>query len=134
MRTVVIVFVLMLSAFPPVTSQASADDIMIAGIGSQPCTSLIANILLGDGFAANGFTKGYMSWMQGYVSGANAVKINSEKKFFDLSTVSYDEQWAFFVESCRRNPGQPIFAAVEDMMLHRLRVIPAPPPNRPVKR
>jgi hypothetical protein len=133
-----VVLALALSASPLLPgaimiSQVSAGDILIAGYGATPCATLNASIQSGDGFAKNALTQGAMSWMQGFVSGANAIKIEATKEYFDLSTISYDEQWAFVLGSCRRNPSQDFSRAVEDMMLHRLRTLRAPPPTPLVK-
>jgi hypothetical protein len=71
-----------------------------------------------------------MSWMQGFTSGVNAVKIGSQKLYFDLSTISYDEQWSYVLDFCRRNPSVYFDHAVDQMMVDRLHVIQWTPPAR----
>jgi hypothetical protein len=72
-----------------------------------------------------------LSWLLGFASGVNSVKDAYSKQYYDLSRIGGDEQWAFVVEYCRRNPNSNIAAAAEDMMLHRLRLIAAPPLRKP---
>lgn len=106
------------------TSQARA-ELMITGIGANPCTFLNANTRSGDGWATNAFTLGAMAWMQGFMSGANVMIREAQKKIYDLDTISRDQQWAYVMEFCRRNPDRNISRAVEDLMLRRLRIMPA---------
>ena len=125
MRITSIVFIVAL-----VTSQAYADA-MIAGHGAQPCVFLNANIRSGEGWASNALNQGVMSWIQGFVSGANAVKSEAEKEYFDLDTITRDEQWAYVLDSCLRNPSQDVSHAVSDMMRRKLRIIPTTAATRP---
>jgi len=104
-------------------SHVHANDIMIAGHGAQPCAVLNANIREGEGWATNALTQGAMSWMQGFASGVNAMKSEAAKQYFDLSTISRDEQWAYVLDFCRRNPSQDFSHAVVQMIVHRLRLI-----------
>jgi hypothetical protein len=115
---------LVLFASTLITSQAFADDTFLAGLGAQTCSFLNANIQPGDGWAKNTLTMGVMSWAQGFVSGSNATMKEIRNKYFDLGTVSRDEQWAFILESCRRKPTQDISHAVYEMMFARLRIRP----------
>jgi hypothetical protein len=100
-------------------------DLFIVGLGAQPCAVINASVRPGDGYGASAFTKGAMSWLQGYASGVNAIKAELRKNYFDLSTISLDQQWAHAVDFCRRNPGKDFSEAVQDMML-RLSVISTP--------
>jgi hypothetical protein len=105
------------------STRARADDVMIAGHGAQPCIFLNANIRAGEGWSSNALTQGVMSWMQGFVSGANALKRETDKSYFDLGSISRDEQWGYVLDFCRRNPSVDFSHAVSDMMVNRLRLV-----------
>jgi hypothetical protein len=103
-------------------------DILIAGHGANSCAFLNANVRPGDGWAKDSFTEGVFSWVQGFMSGVNVVNREDSKRYFDLSAVGRDEQWAYVLEFCRRNPDRDISRAAEDLLV-KLQVIPAPKPN-----
>jgi hypothetical protein len=109
---------------------AFADGLIGEGVGSLECKEITDKIPYGQGWGANGFTQGVMSWFEGFASGLNAMKAEKDKTYFDLSSISVDEQWAYVLDVCRRNPSLDIAHAVDDMMVHRMRLIkvPAPPP------
>jgi hypothetical protein len=99
-------------------------DVIISGFGARPCATVNANVQPGDGWAKNALTEGLMSWLQGFASGVNVVKEAMQKQYYDLDTISRDEQWAYVLEYCRRNPNKDFGQAVDDMITRRLRVIP----------
>jgi hypothetical protein len=93
----------------------------IAGVGATPCTVLLANTREGDGWAKDGYSLGIMAWSQGYISGANEMLRETTKKYWDIDSVSRDEQWSYLLNYCRRNPQQDIFRGVQEIIQKRLR-------------
>lgn len=118
MRIVSLVFVLTLIASPVVGQTA------MSGIGTQDCKGLNSNVRAGSGFMENQVSMSAMSWVQGFISGINVMKLQLEKKFFDLASISVDEQWAFVAAYCRSNPTKSIDHAVDDLIWKRLVVKP----------
>jgi hypothetical protein len=59
------------------------------------------------------------------------MKREFQKQYFDLSTISYDEQWAYVLDFCRRNPEVDFSHAVDDMMVKRVRLIVGAAPTSP---
>jgi hypothetical protein len=113
MRIVSLVFIAVLITSPAVGETA------VSGIGARDCEFMNSNVPVGSGWAKNVFNQSVMSWIQGFASGINILKIQVEKKFFDLATVSVDEQWAIVVAYCRRNPTRLISHAANDLLLQR---------------
>ena len=63
--------------------------------------------------------------MLGFMSGLNLMKSETGKQYFDLGTSSRDEQWAYLLEACRRNPSQDVSYAVANIVVEKMRVIRA---------
>ena len=120
--------ILILLPLAVLSSQPRA-EIFMEGHGVNSCAFLNTNVRPGEGWAKDAVTQGVLSWVQGFMSGVNVVNRETSKRYFDLSTIGVDEQWGYVVEFCRRNPDRDISRAVEDLLGHRLRVIPAPKPN-----
>jgi hypothetical protein len=101
-------------------SPASAGTFM-AGIGATPCTVLLANAREGDGWAKDGYSLGVMAWNQGFISGANLILREKTKRYYNIDTISRDEQWSYLLDFCRRNPQKDVGRGVLEMMMKRLR-------------
>ena len=114
MRIISIVFIGSLMASP------APSDTAVSGFGARECKFLNAHTRPGNGWSENALTQSVMSWVQGFVSGVNVLKMGGEKKFFDLSAISVDEQWTFIVTYCRRNPTKLISHAADDLIFRRL--------------
>lgn len=108
-----------------VASPASA-EMIFAGAGAKKCELVNANVPAGTGYTQNAFTMSLITWVQGFVSGMNAARGASVKKFYDLDSISIDEQWAFVVAYCRGNSEQAIYMAATELMFKRLVDKPLP--------
>jgi hypothetical protein len=102
------------------TVSTAAGETAVSGVGATPCSDLNLNVRPGSGYMDNTYTTSVMSWVQGFVSGINVVKLQAEKRFFDLASIDVDEQWAFVVAYCRRNPAKSISHAANDLIFRRL--------------
>jgi hypothetical protein len=106
------------------SSLATAHNDNIEGIGSIPCKEVSDKVPPGTGWGSNDFNRMIMSWIEGFVSGANAALIGAQKKYWDLGTISIDEQWGYVMDYCRRNPDRELVRGVKDMLVHRMRLVP----------
>jgi hypothetical protein len=125
--------ILVLLPLAALNSQLHA-EVFIEGHGANSCAFLNTNVRPGDGWARDAITEGVFSWVQGFMSGVNVVKREDSKRYFDLSAIGRDEQWAYVVEFCHHNPDRDISRAAADLMISRLRLISAPPPTKPAHR
>jgi hypothetical protein len=50
------------------------------------------------------------------VSGVNVLKLQTERKLFDIGAISTDEFWAYMVSFCRQNPTRDISHAADDVV------------------
>jgi hypothetical protein len=114
------------------SSLASADKLM-EGWGTHSCKYVTDHVPLGAGWGSDAVTQGIISWIEGFASGANVAMTGAQKKYWDLDTISIDEQWGYVMDYCRRNPDQDLVRAVDDMVVHRMRLVPVPQPSSPSK-
>jgi hypothetical protein len=122
-------------------SHAFAAGRTIEGVGTLVCKDVTDKIPYGQGWGADSYTTFVMSWIEGFASGvntgANADKIEDQTIYFDLNTISLDEQWAYVLDVCRRNPNLDLSQAVVDMLTTRMplkKATPSKPPPTPVPR
>jgi hypothetical protein len=73
------------------------------------------------GWAKDGYSLGVMAWNQGFISGTNLILREKTKRYYDIDTISRDEQWSYLLDFCRRNPQKDIGRGVLEMMVKRLR-------------
>jgi hypothetical protein len=95
----------------------------MAGMGATPCSVLVANTREGEGWAKDGYSLTVMAWGQGFLSGTNLILREKTKRYYDIDTISRDEQWSYLLDFCRRNPKKDIGRGVLDMMVTRLRTV-----------
>jgi hypothetical protein len=108
-------------------SQADAEEAAMSGYGGAPCAKINADVPLGTGWGKDIITHSIMSWMQGFIAGSNYIAMRATKNYYNLGTISNDEQWGYVMDYCRRNPDKQFFQAVLDLMVKRLGVLPVEP-------
>jgi hypothetical protein len=91
----------------------------MSGAGSQRCSYLTSRTKPGSHLQESSITGMVFGWAQGFMSGMNAGKADTGF-YFDLSSVSIEEQWAFITEYCRQNPSKQIVDAVIELVSKRL--------------
>jgi len=81
---------------------ANAQVTAVAGAGSRSCEQMQADIA-----DLPNVRRAYVSWMQGYLSGRNAMREAEGLALVDLA--DYEAQWDWVVNWCTAEPGQ-VFA------------------------
>ena len=69
-------------------------------------------------------------WVQGYLSAWNVVGIMQSGRFADLTSISTNEQWAYVVGFCQRNPDGFVLDAAREILATRLKMETGAPLNR----
>jgi hypothetical protein len=98
-------------------SAAQAEPGVISGLGTQSCAELNVRTRPGLGYAQNGAATAAFSWVQGYVSGWNAVGVISSGRFADVTSLSADAQWSHIAGFCRTHPDAFVSDAARDMLM-----------------
>jgi len=109
---------------------AHAEPSVISGMGTLGCATLTAQAPPGSGYGQNNLTMAVFSWVQGYLSAWNVVGIMQSGRFADLTSISTNEQWAYIVGFCQRNPDGFVLDAAREILATRLKMETGAPLNR----
>ena len=114
------------------TLSADGSPGLISGMGTLSCSTLTEQLVPGQGYGQSKLSVAVFSWVQGFSSALNSVGIMQNGHFFDLRSITEDEQWSHIVKFCQRNPDGRVFEAARDMIASRLKIEPRPssPPMR----
>ncbi len=112
------------------TCVAHAEPSVISGMGTLGCGTLTAQATPGSGYGQNNLTMAVFSWVQGYLSAWNVVGIMQSGRFADLTSISTNEQWAYVVGFCQRNPDGFVLDAAREILATRLKMETGAPLNR----
>jgi hypothetical protein len=81
------------------SSLAFGEGMYLSGAGSKRCSYLNSRAKPGSRFQESPVTAAVFSWAQGFMSAMNMSAIAASKagtsSYFDLSSISVEEQWAF---------------------------------------
>ena len=88
-----------------VSSPATAQVTAVAGAGSRSCSQMKTDVT-----DLPNTRRAYVSWMQGYLSGRNAVREANELSLVDLA--DYEAQWDWIVGWCSERPDGSFAEAV----------------------
>ncbi len=120
---------LLIPAFTLATTLAYGEPVVVAGLGTQPCTLLNAQTRLDLDRGQNGRTAATLSWVQGFVSAWNVVEIVRAGRFADLTSLTIDEQWSLIIEFCQKHPDGFVLDAAQSLIATGLKLKTAFPPN-----
>ena len=104
------------------TCVAHAEPSVISGMGTLGCATLTTQTPPGSGYGQNNLTMAVFSWVQGYLSAWNVVGIMQSGRFADLTSISTNEQWAYIVGFCQRNPDGFVLDAAREILATRLKM------------
>jgi len=95
-------------------------EVPFMGAGARPCSLLNANAAADP--AQTTTTMLIFSWVQGFLSGMNAMALNlpQKKALFDLDALPDQAQWTHLLAYCKANSGALIATAALDLGTTRL--------------
>jgi hypothetical protein len=89
-------------------AQEAAQRNAVAGAGSQTCAQMATDIRELPNVA-----RGYISWMQGYMSGVNAARQAQGLSLANLS--DYENQWVELRKWCQAHPSARVWQGVDEL-------------------
>jgi hypothetical protein len=96
-----------------VSSEAAAEPQAGLGIGFAPCSVFNQTNAKDPDWAKNN----YLSWAQGFMSGANDKNSDANKPLTDVSAMSFDDQWTYLKAFCAANPSRIFFQGVYSLYM-----------------
>jgi|SRR5712671_5048516 len=110
------------AALALISTATEAEELAIAGAGTQRCQWLNENAVPGRGADPTFASRLIFTWVQGYMSGFNMYSLGINRgSNVNLGAVSTEVQWEYIVSHCRTHPADYIVQARPESASERLK-------------